>query len=100
MKFAKLLLISGAALSLTACAETHLRISPDFGEAVHQNVMAQTADPDAHYDGAPTAGSSGQRAASAQDRYNKGQVIQPAATSTSNATSGGSGQGGSAPPTQ
>lgn len=103
MKPAKLLLVAGAVFALGGCTETRLRLSPDFGESVKQDVMAQTADPDAHYDGVPGPGSSGQRAASAQDRYNKGQVTPPAATSTSSATAGGGGsggQGGSSPPTQ
>ncbi len=101
MKPAKLLLVIGAAFALGGCTETRLRLSPDFGEAVKQDIIAQTADPDARYDGVPGAGSSGQRTAAAQDRYNKGQVTPPASTSTSSATAGGSGgQGGSSPPTQ
>lgn len=105
MRTAKLLLIAGAALALAGCAESRLRLSPDFGEAVHQDVMAQTADPDAHYEGVPAAGANGQRAAAAQERYGHDQVIQPAGTNTSSVSggsggNGGGGGGGSASPSQ
>jgi hypothetical protein len=90
-----ILLCAGALTILSGCA-TPLRMSPDFGQAVGQDTMAQVADPDARYAGTPAPASDGQRADAAHERYAKDQVIQPAATSTSSATAGGSG-GGSSP---
>ncbi|HEX7761009.1 MAG TPA: hypothetical protein VF459_15995 [Caulobacteraceae bacterium] len=87
------LLCAGALTILSGCV-TPSRMSPDFGQAVNQDTMAQVADPDAHYAGAPAPASDGQRADLAHERYLKNQVIQPAATSTSTATAGGGGGGG------
>jgi hypothetical protein len=79
------------ALALSGCAESRLNIADDYGHAVHQNIVAQVADPDAHYKGIPTPGSNGQRTSAAQDRYNHNSVTKPAATSTSNVGLGGGG---------
>jgi len=74
--------------ALAACQQSSLRIDPEFGKAVHQDVAAQIADPDAHYEGIVTPGSAGRRVGLAQKRYDAGQVIQP---STTGATSGAKG---------
>jgi hypothetical protein len=87
----RLVLAAALAAMLAGCTESHLRMSPDFGEAVHQDVQAQIADPDAHYAGTPDPGSAGSRVSQAQDHYNKGEVIKPAATSTSNVAAGSGG---------
>ncbi|MGA0604103.1 hypothetical protein ACO2Q3_25585 [Caulobacter sp. KR2-114] len=92
-------LAATTALLLAGCTETHLRLSPDFGEAVHQNQVAQTADPDAHYEGVPAPGSSGARAAAANGRYNRDQVIPPASASTSTVSIGGGASSSPASPT-
>jgi hypothetical protein len=75
--------------ALSACAQSSLRISPDFGSAVRQDVAAQIADPDAHYEGVPAPGSASARVGLAQKRYNANQVIQPASTTASSKTLGG-----------
>ena len=108
-------LAAGAVFSLSACAQSELRISPDFGDAVREDVAAQIADPDAHYVGMPAPGASdGARIGLAQSRYEKNQVIQPSSTTASsagsigNADNGapgapgapGTGVGMAAPPTQ
>jgi type IV pilus biogenesis protein CpaD/CtpE len=62
-------------------------MSPDFGNAVRQDLAAQIADPDAHYKGTPAPGSDGERVGLAQKRYSTGQVIQPAAVTASGAAS-------------
>jgi len=80
---------------LSACAQSSLRISPDFGNAVHQDVAAQIADPDAHYEGTPTPGSKGTRVGLAQKRYDANQVIQPSATTASGRASIGQADNGS-----
>lgn len=95
-------LVAGAALC--ACAETKLREDPHFGEAFRQDAAAAIADPDAHYAGVPGPGSEGHRVDAAQERYVRGEVIQPAATATSTVVAGasggngGSGGGGGTPP--
>lgn len=87
------------ALALSACSQSDLRLSPDFGAAVRQDVAAQIADPDAKYVGIPAPGSNGARVDLAQRRYEQNQVIQPALATTSNtlpaAASNGAGNSGS-----
>ena len=78
---------------LAGCTE--LRISPDYGVAVRQDVAAQIADPDPHYTGDPQPGSNTNRVAAAQRRYTTGHLIQPPTTSTSSvASDSGGGSGG------
>src|SRR5437660_6022539 len=76
-----------ACLALSACAQSSLRLNPDFGRAVRQDVAAQIADPDAHYEGTPAPGSRGDRVELAQKRYQNNQVIQPSTTTASGAGS-------------
>lgn len=78
-----------AAAALGGCA-SQLRLSPDYGVAVRQDVSAQIADPDARYVGAPLPGTASERVALAQQRFATGKVIQPASTSTSSVVAGGS----------
>ena len=75
--------------ALSACTQSSLRISPDFGSALRQDVAAQIADPDAHYEGVPAPGSASARVGLAQRRYNANQVVQPATTTASSQTLGG-----------
>ena len=70
------------ALALSACAQSTLRLSPDFGNAVRQDLAAQIADPDARYMGVPDPGANGLRTGLAQQRYDRNQVIPPATTGT------------------
>src|SRR5690349_441209 len=74
--------------ALSAC-QSSMRISPDFGSALRQDVAAQIADPDAHYEGQPAPGSASARVDLAQKRYNANQVIQPTSTPASSKTLGG-----------
>jgi hypothetical protein len=80
--------------ALSACSESSLRINPDFGKALHQDVAAQIADPDARYEGKPAPGSSGPRVGLAQKRYDANQVIPPSATTASSARSIGTADNG------
>ena len=80
--------------ALSACAQSSLRLDPDFGKALHQDLAAQIADPDAHYEGTPAPGSAGTRVGLAQKRYSTGTVIQPSSTSASSRSMGGIDNGG------
>jgi hypothetical protein len=93
-KSAAVAVLVGAALGLSACAESRLSIAEDYGQAMRQDLAAQVADPDAHYNGVPAPGSNGRRVGLAQDRYNRNTVIPPASTSTSSVSAGGGGGGG------
>src|SRR5579862_5982575 len=83
-----------AVAGLTACSQSSLRISPDFGNAISQDVAAQIADPDAHYQGTPAPGSNGARVGLAQKRYETNTVVPPSNLSASGNTSGGNGNSG------
>ncbi len=95
MKFRPALAIVIAGLSLSACSQSTLRLSPDFGQAVRQDIAAQIADPDAHYKGVPAPGSDGMRVDLAQTRYQKNDVIQPSTTTASSGASIGNADNGS-----
>ena len=73
--------------------------SAEFGRAVHEDLAAQIADPDAVYKGPPPP-SSGERAALAQTRYKNDKVTQPESTQTQSVVqqSGGGGGGGGGGP--
>lgn len=86
-----------ALAALTAgCTTSQAHLTEGYGEAVRQSVIAQVADPDARYKGDVDPASNGPRTDLAQTRYEKGEVIKPVATRTSDITStGGGGSGGS-----
>ena len=79
---------------LAGCAQSSIRISPDFGNAVSQDLAAQIADPDAHYAGIVAPGSDGTRASLAQQRYQANDVVQPSSTTASSASSIGKADNG------
>lgn len=84
-----------ACLGLGACTQSSLRINPDFGRAVHQEVAAQIANPDAKYEGTPDPGSRGDRVGLAQTRYQNNQVVPPSTMTASGAGSLGRADNGS-----
>ena len=97
----RIALALAAASALSACAQnpaqSEMRLSPDFGDAVRENLAAQIADPDAQYKGTPAPGASdGARIDLAQTRYQKNQVIQPSTTTASSTRSIGNADNGSA----
>jgi hypothetical protein len=98
-RFATGLVLGAAMIGLSACAQSTLRLSPDFGDAETADLAAQIADPDAHYKGTPAPGASnGARVGLAQTRYEKNQVIKPsstAATSPNTIAGGGDNSGSS-----
>src|SRR5271154_6680380 len=75
-----------AVLALSACTQSTLRMQPDFGVAVRQDIAAQIADPDAHYTGTPAPGSDGSRVSLAQSRYQTDTVVTPASISSSSSS--------------
>jgi hypothetical protein len=81
--------LAALAITLTGCVTSRLHLADDYGTAYRQNVIAQTDDPDAKYVGLPQEGAHGARVGLAQDRYVKGDVTQPASTSTSTVSVGG-----------
>ncbi|HWE48062.1 MAG TPA: hypothetical protein VG407_18745 [Caulobacteraceae bacterium] len=85
-------LLTGSLL-LSACAESRMHLSDDYGAALKQDKAAQIADPDAKYRGDPAGGSNGSRVASAQDRYVNGKVTAPAAARASSVGSSSSNSG-------
>lgn len=95
----KTVFIVTAMLGLSACAQnptqSEMRMSPDFGDAVRENLAAQIADPDPHYAGTMAPGASdGARIDLAQTRYQKNQVIQPSSTTASSKSSIGNADNG------
>lgn len=80
-----------AATALCGCTQSVQHLGAGYGHALREDAVAQIADPDAKYRGDPTPASNGTRAATAQSRYEKGQVTPPAATSTSSVGGGGGG---------
>lgn len=91
---AALVAILCLAPALSACTQSSLRLNPDFGSAVRQDLAAQIADPDAHYAGTPSPGSAGTRVGLAQKHYDSNQVIQPSSTTASSARSIGNADNG------
>lgn len=76
-------------LAITAaCAP----VDHGFGEVARHNAELQIVDPEPRYAGTAMEGESGQRAADAVDRYQRGEIKQPTQTSTT-ATTGGSSAG-------
>ena len=89
--------IAGFALALSGCAESRLRLSDDYGHAVRENIIAQVADPDAHYKGVPAPGSNGQRGKPSRRRGTTTMLLsgrRSTATSTAGTAGGGGGGGG------
>jgi hypothetical protein len=96
-RLAAITTVVAAALALSSCAQSDLRLSPDYSVAVRQNLAAQIADPDAQYAGVPTPASNGTRTAASVTRYVTDKVIQPVSPTTS--STGGAAPTSSAPPT-
>ena len=74
-------------LATAACTPNDVTL----GGAMKHNVAMQTIDPEPHYTGAEMEGGSGSHAASAMERYRKGEVKEPQTIKT---TEGGSSSGG------
>jgi type IV pilus biogenesis protein CpaD/CtpE len=87
MRYA-LLTIGLTALGLSGCVQGNT-VDPDFGVALRQNIAAQIADPAPRYVRADPPASDGARTARAQQRYEKGTVIQPVVPGTTTVSSGG-----------
>jgi len=69
-------------------------LDPHYAQAVHNDVVAQIADPEAAYARKVEPAADGTRAVSANRRYLSGQVIQPQAQTTSQVAGSGGGGGG------
>ncbi|PKB14516.1 hypothetical protein B0I00_2106 [Novosphingobium kunmingense] len=87
-------IVVGAGLILAACTQDGVNSASadNWGEANRQTFAAQVIDPDPQYDTINPV-TSGDHAAKAIDRYNKGTVKVPEKIRTSS-MSGGGGSGG------
>ena len=98
MKPAAVFALSVASLAMLCGCESSTRLSPDFGQAIRQDIAAQITDPDGVGSTAPAPKGDGARVALAQDRYQKNKVIPPQVSTTSgvgaSSPSGGSGGSG------
>ncbi|MGD8325464.1 MAG: hypothetical protein PVF65_00975 [Sphingomonadales bacterium] len=86
----KILLLSGAALTLQGCFAHHEAIHPGYGNSLLQNKALQVANPAPTYEGPAT--SSGAKAAIAMERYKTDKVEDLVILRTT--TVGNSGGGG------
>lgn len=82
MSFTKLglrgLAFAGALAGLCACANAaDQQAEADFGRALHEDIVAQIADPDREAAPHPPAVSDGARVGLAMERYRTGKVIEP-----------------------
>ncbi|HXV01871.1 MAG TPA: hypothetical protein VG166_15355 [Caulobacteraceae bacterium] len=87
--------LAGLAALVSGCADDKLLASDitqanDFGRAVHEDLAAQIADPDAAYRGPPPP-TSGEKTEVGFKRYTTDTMKQPQSISTQ---SGGGGSGG------
>jgi hypothetical protein len=99
MTFSRVLIVLSAAAAsvlLSGCVEPQVHVGDDFGVAIHQDVMAQIADPQPAYLNKPAPPSDGVHTAAATERYRTGRVIQPVSAEASSigASMGGSGGSG------
>jgi hypothetical protein len=67
--------LAACGAGLAGCVVPQKQLSADFGRALHENLVAQIADPDAAY--GPPPPTDGARAQLAMERYRTGKVIQP-----------------------
>jgi hypothetical protein len=94
MKIFRLCLgVCGLVLS-GGCTQSQLHLSDDYGRAFQENMLAQIADPDAHYLGTPAPGADGARVGLAQQRYQKNMVIQPTSITASSGAAVGNAPNG------
>ena len=93
------LLLIGALAALAGCTSdgsyTPYAMPPSaFGEALKYDMAVQTINPDPVYpEGSAEAGTNGDAARSAAERYRKGTVKPVERESTTTVTSGGGGSG-------
>ena len=82
-----LMLLLASAATLGACTP----VDTGFGEAFRWNNAQQTVNLEPVQRGPEMEGGSGQRAAAAVERYEKGEVKEPVSLQTTMTVSGGSG---------
>jgi hypothetical protein len=97
LKTGLMVTLAGAGVLLASCADEggldREWRSMEMGRAVHEDMTAQIADPDAAYKGPPPP-SNGARAEASMKRYETGAIISPTAPSSLVQISGGGGGGG------
>ena len=86
----RILIAASALIALAGCEY----YGADFGDAVHNNIAAQSVQPNPPAVARPVPGN-GETAQLAQQRYATDKTKQPVAAQTSNVGIGGGGGGGS-----
>ena len=81
MKTTTVTLTGALLLGVTACAAPE-HLSPDFGNAVEQNMSLHIINPSPVYIAPEVPDMEGNRAADAMTRYKEGDVIEPEAITT------------------
>lgn len=84
--------LAGGSLLAGCILSPQHSLDPHYGRAMHNDIVAQIADPEPGYARKVEPAADGTRAVSANRRYLSGQVIQPQAQTTSQVA--GSGGGG------
>jgi len=95
--------VIAASTLLAGCVSPQHSLEPDFGRAVHNDIVAQVAEPEPRYERTIDPASNGMRSVAAIKRYESGQVIAPQAQSTSqvaNSSGGGGGASGGGGPSR
>lgn len=71
----RIAILVGCAAGLAGCIYPEEPLSPDLGRALHEDLVAQIANPEATYGPPPPA--DGARSGLAMERYHTGKVIKP-----------------------
>jgi len=80
----KLYVVAGiVCFSLSACQSNDEPLNPDFGNSVRHNMSVQIINPAPTYPTTGAPGMTGPRARGVMERYDKGEVIAPDVTRTS-----------------
>jgi len=87
------LTLAAGLIGLAGCTAQR-NLMPDYGRSVRQDIVAQTANPDARYERDVPPAADGMRSTQAQTRYVQDKVRQPSGSTTSDVAGSGGGGGG------
>ena len=89
MNWCTVILLGASLLLATACDSNKKPLSPDFGNAVRQNMFVHIIKPRVPDPDAAPSEMEGARAFRAIDRYHRGETEKPAEESTTTKSEGG-----------